>query len=238
MQTVDQGQVLSLLASLAELAWLYLQLYGLRTARWIYANPDGTLGTVCGLAGAFVLAVSRKREALGWLLFLASNAAMIALGRRLDRPDIVVLQCGFTITSLLGLWRTAIKPRLHWDDWRGDLAGTPTMFIWHLASFRGYRLDLHKFVGLDGWGCFHTHPATAVRVVLRGGYIEEVEIPEGHRREFKHVAAGSISLVRPELAHRIHWLPHGVSWSLWLRGPKTHETQLRGPGWPAGSKAA
>lgn len=243
--------MLDLLATLAELAWLYIQLYGLRTARWIYANPDGTIGTVCGLAGAFVLAASAKREAWGWLLFLASNAAMIALGQRLDRPDIVILQCGFTITSLLGLWRTAGKPLWQswiWDEWRGDFDGVPVMLIKYLASWRGWRLDLHQMIAPDAPGCFHTHPAKAVRVVLWGGYTEEIEREQlpcdlqlASSQPWIHVEhrrPGYIGRVKPELCHRIHALPRGVSYSLWLRWPKTHKTQLRGPGWPQGSEAA
>ncbi len=113
--------LLSLAVDSAELVWLYLQLWtlraeiaGLQLLHWVSANPDGATGTACGLAGALVLAISstRQRQALGWSLFLASNAGMIALGLRLQRPDIIVLQCGFTITSLLGLWRTAVAPLL------------------------------------------------------------------------------------------------------------------------------
>ncbi len=232
------ASLIDLLATLAELAWLYLQLHGMRTARWVYANPDQATGAALGLLGAFLLARGSARAGLGWLAFLGSNAALIVMALRLDLPGVLVLQLGFTVTTGLGIWTWLIKPRLDWDEWRGDLAGNPTMFIWRLASFRGYRLDLHRMVAPDAWDCFHSHPATAMRVVLYGGYMEEIEAPEGQPRKWKIVPARSVSLVRPEFSHRISSLPRGVSWSLWLRGPKTHETQLRGPGWPEGSEAA
>jgi hypothetical protein len=232
--------VLALASTSIEVVWLKLQIWalhaeihGLQLLAWLAANPDGATGTACGLAGAFVLSVSRKREALGWLLFLASNAGLIALGLRLQRPDIVILQCGFTITSLLGLYRTAVKPWLHWDDWRGDFAGNPTMYIKRLVSFRGLCLDLHKMVAPDNPGCFHTHPARAVRFILWNGYGEEIECFDEVATLTRTWRPGMVGVVRPYLSHRIASLPRGTSYSLWLRAPKTHKTLLRGPGWSA-----
>jgi len=237
--------LLSLVGSSVELAWLYLQLWalraeiaGLQLLYWLQTNPDGAIGTACGLAGAWVLAISGRRQALGWALFLASNAGMIALGLRLQRPDIVMLQCGFIITSGLGLWRTGARPWLYWDEWRGDLDGNPTMLIKHLVTFRGRRADLHKIIGADPLNAYHTHPATAIRLVLWNGYVEELESSEKTGRRFRHCRPGHISVVRPETSHRIHFVVRGVSYSLWLRGLKTHKTELRGTGWPEGSEAA
>jgi hypothetical protein len=102
--------ILDLLASLAELAWLYIQLYGLRTARWVYANPDQATGAALGLLGAFLLARGGPRAGLGWLAFLGSNAALIAMAWRLDLPGVLLLQLGFTYTSLYGIWTHLIQP--------------------------------------------------------------------------------------------------------------------------------
>lgn len=237
--------LLALASAATETVWLKLQIWsllaqiqGLELLTWLTNNPDGATGTVCGIAGAWVLSTSSKRQALGWLLFLVSNAGLIALGLRLQRPDIVTLQCVFTVTSLLGLWRTGVKPWLQWDEWRGTDGGRVTMRIKHLVSWRGRRLDLHQMVAPDLPGCLHTHPVRAVRVVLWHGYVEEVERYDEANTFRRRLRPGSISIVRPDLSHRIDSLPRGTSYSLWLRGPKTHTTQLRGPGWPDGNPKA
>ncbi len=115
-----------------------------------------------------------------------------------------------------------------WHEWIGAIDGRETTLVRTLVNLRGWRVDLHKIIGSDDPECFHTHPATAIRVILWGGYFEEIE--GGYRRRLK---PGRISFVRPWLSHRIAELPNGASWSLWLRSPKTAAVQLRGPGWDA-----
>lgn len=118
---------------------------------------------------------------------------------------------------------------MRWDEWRGSLDGRPTMWIRRLygSKARG-GVDLHKMVRPDDPGCFHTHPAYAVRVVLWGGYIEELEDGTLARR-----GPGYVGMVKPDLSHRVDSLLNGrASYSLWLRGPKRATTELRGPGWP------
>lgn len=101
------------------------------------------------------------------------------------------------------------------------------MYIKRLASWRGYRLDLHKFVRADDSGCFHTHPAKALRFVLYGGYVEQVE--SGGLFVW---GVGDVGIIRPEFCHRVHAILNGrVSYSLWIRGPITHDVELRGNGW-------
>ena len=119
---------------------------------------------------------------------------------------------------------------MNWDEWRGDLKGRVVMRIKHLASWRGFKLDLHKFVAADAPGCRHTHPAKALRIVVWGGYVEEVESGPG-KLDLRTIRPGFIGFVRPELCHRIASLRRKVSYSLWLRWPKTHEIELRGQGW-------
>lgn len=116
---------------------------------------------------------------------------------------------------------------LRWDEWRGSLDGRPTMLILHLARWRDWRLDLHKFVGADDPGCFHSHPACAWRLVLAGGYVEQLEC--GALVTWRPLRG---SKVLPQLSHRVAKLLNGRwSYSLWLRGPKTHPVMLSGDGW-------
>lgn len=115
-KTIDSA--LSLGANLLELGWLYLQLwvlrldiYSIRAWSWITANPDEAIGSATALLGAYLLARNGKWASMGWLAFLASNFAIINLAMRLDRPGILVMQLGFTCTSMLGLWTWVVKPR-------------------------------------------------------------------------------------------------------------------------------
>lgn len=116
--------------------------------------------------------------------------------------------------------------KIKWDEWRGSLDGRPTFWKKNLFARRGWKIDLHKFVGADDPGCFHTHPAWAIRIVLWGGYQEEV--PKGFYRNFW---PGRIGIIPPWFSHRVSSLSKTVSYSLWLRGPKVSEIQLQGDGW-------
>ena len=53
---------------------------------------------------------------------------------------------------------------MRWDEWRGSIDGRPSMLVKRLFERWGYRIDLHKFIRADDPSCYHTHPATAVRV--------------------------------------------------------------------------
>lgn len=125
-----------------------------------------------------------------------------------------------------------------WDEWRGSLDGRPTMWIsrllklpfWKRAGkWLSCRVDLHKFTGRDDPGCFHTHPAYAIRIVLWGGYIDQV-YPTMHYVAWR---PGRIGLVRPELSHRVAGIYENrpASYSLWLRGPICADVRLDGDGW-------
>jgi hypothetical protein len=115
-----------------------------------------------------------------------------------------------------------------WHEWRGNLDGSRcVMLIRHVFAFRGFRLDLHKFVGADSPGCFHSHPAIAIRLVISGGYVEEFDDGSTATRR-----PGFAGIVRPNDVHRIARLINGrSSWSLWFRFPKSHEVRLVGHGW-------
>lgn len=106
----------------------------------------------------------------------------------------------------------------------------PALWIKNLLYLRGRRLDFHAIVRADEEGCFHTHPATAIRVILRGGYMEEM-LDEGAHNRLIARHPGHVGIVRPEMCHRIHRLLNGPSYSLWLRGQIVADTLLKGTGW-------
>lgn len=116
-----------------------------------------------------------------------------------------------------------------WDEWRGSNDGRPTLWVRHLLSAFGCKVDLHKMVRGDDQECFHTHPAYALRVILWGGYVEELE--SGRWRTWW---PGMIGLIAPSYAHRIGGLRNGrASYSLWLRFRKRAKVKLTGDGWAA-----
>ena len=120
-----------------------------------------------------------------------------------------------------------------WDEWRGSFDGRPVMYIKRLLRIGGWRLDLHKFVRADDEGCFHTHPAYALRVVLWGGYEEEVEIGTSALTYHRFWGPLNFGIVQPTYCHRVSKVLNGVSsYSLWLRAPAWYDVQLRGNGWP------
>lgn len=112
--------------------------------------------------------------------------------------------------------------------WRGSLDGRRTFLEKDLFSKDGYKITLHKMIAADDSECFHSHPATAIRWIVKGGYVEELY--DGRK---KNILEGSISIVRPNTKHRIHSLIEDESISLWIRSPKTHEIELMGSGWAA-----
>lgn len=122
---------------------------------------------------------------------------------------------------------------MNWDEWRGSFDGRPQMLIKHFVSALGCRVDLHKFVRADDPDCFHTHPAYALRIILWGGYEEQVYVGTTALTYYRAWRPGSIGLVKPSYCHRTSKIMNGIaSYSLWLRGPKRFDVQLRGKGWP------
>lgn len=117
---------------------------------------------------------------------------------------------------------------------RLDEDQTPVFYVKHLLHWRGWRIDLHKMVAPDQDACYHTHPANAIRIILYGGYVEEVydrDAPKIFRTHRNWWIPGMIGRVRPELCHRIHALFGHVSYSLWLRAPIMHNVTFFGRGW-------
>lgn len=135
--------------------------------------------------------------------------------------------------------------KINWDEWRGAHDGRPVLYIKTLASWGEYKLQLHKFVRGDDPGCYHSHPAKALRLILWGGYIEKVLLPVHPPSKFISTICIhhkwwplKCGIVRPELVHRIMGLRGGACYTLWLRWPKTHAVELIGDGWPEHAEPA
>ena len=123
---------------------------------------------------------------------------------------------------------------MKWDSWRGNPNGEryrvefedATMLIKKLFHIGDWKVKLHAMVGSDSEGCYHTHEAWSFRLVLWGGYIEEME--DGKLRTWFPLRFGLIS---PKLSHRVARPIFKKSYSLWIRSPKKYEVELRGSGW-------
>ncbi len=123
-------------------------------------------------------------------------------------------------------WVHAIFRAITFDEWVGTRDRRAVMWVKHLLRVGGYRVAIHKFVRADEEGCFHSHPAHAIRIVLSGGYIEELS--NGTKRA---VRPGHVGHIAPALEHRVAALLDGrSSWSLWLRGPSIAKIHIRGCG--------
>jgi hypothetical protein len=48
----------------------------------------------------------------GWLLFLLSNGAWIAYGIKVGAHGLVAMQIGFTLTSLMGVYRWLVAAKM------------------------------------------------------------------------------------------------------------------------------
>lgn len=68
------------------------------------------VGCATGLSGAALLACNKHYSGWGFALFLASNVAWIFFGVLSHTTGIVVMQMGFTVTSIIGVWRWLIAP--------------------------------------------------------------------------------------------------------------------------------
>ena len=70
-------------------------------------------GAIGGAAGALLLACNNRHSGYGFVLFLASNLAWIIYGLMTHTYGIVLMQIVCTGTSLLGVWRWLVQPRLN-----------------------------------------------------------------------------------------------------------------------------
>lgn len=69
-------------------------------------------GAAMGASGALLLAFNNRWSGYGFVLFLASNVAWIAYGVLSSAYGLVSMQIVCTGTSLLGVWRWLVMPRI------------------------------------------------------------------------------------------------------------------------------
>jgi hypothetical protein len=69
------------------------------------ANLLQWAGCIFGLSGAFLLALNNRFSGYGFYLFLVSNAAWIAFAMLTSVQALSVQNIGFTLTSLIGIYR-------------------------------------------------------------------------------------------------------------------------------------
>lgn len=62
-------------------------------------------GSFFGLAGAGVLSINTGFSGWGWAFFLASNACLIPYLLQTRQRHMLLMQIGFTLTSLTGIVR-------------------------------------------------------------------------------------------------------------------------------------
>lgn len=65
-------------------------------------------GTICGIAGATLIASNVRRSPWGWWLFLASSLVLSLYGLLIGAYGIMLLNLCFVMTNLLGLVRVWI----------------------------------------------------------------------------------------------------------------------------------
>jgi hypothetical protein len=63
------------------------------------------MGSITGLIGAFLLATHTRFSGWGFIAFLVSNFAWIGFALLQGISSILLMQAGFTATSLLGIYR-------------------------------------------------------------------------------------------------------------------------------------
>ncbi|MBK6616582.1 hypothetical protein [Ottowia sp.] len=67
-------------------------------------------GCVTALMGSLLLAVKGRFAGFGFVLYLASNGLWALFGVVTNAPAIVVMQTGFGLTSLIGIWQWVVVP--------------------------------------------------------------------------------------------------------------------------------
>ncbi len=64
------------------------------------------LGTGFGLTGALLLATNSRFSRFGWYAYLLANVFMIGFALHIDARGLLLQQCGFLVTTVIGIYRT------------------------------------------------------------------------------------------------------------------------------------
>lgn len=65
-----------------------------------------------GLSGTLLLATKSQWAGWGFVAFLGSNAGWLAFAWQHNHQAMFIQQIGFTISSLLGIWKWLIEPAI------------------------------------------------------------------------------------------------------------------------------
>ena len=72
------------------------------------------MGAVFGIAGSYLLAMGNDKSRWGWVLFLVSNAFLIAFAINIEAFAMLAMQFVFVITASMGVrnqfFKTATTP--------------------------------------------------------------------------------------------------------------------------------
>ncbi|WP_338924098.1 nicotinamide mononucleotide transporter (plasmid) [Pseudomonas silesiensis] len=67
-------------------------------------------GTFTGIAGALLVASNTRYSPWGWLSFLISSTCMAGFAGLTGAYGLLLLECCFFLTNVLGLWRWLLLP--------------------------------------------------------------------------------------------------------------------------------
>ncbi len=81
---------------------------------------------------------------------------------------------------------------------------------WRLAGAGRFMLRLHRILKPDQTPFLHTHPFSYLSIVLRGGYTERLELPDGRLRTIRH-RPGAVIVRSSKTAHRIEAVEPGCT---------------------------
>lgn len=82
-------------------------MFGISMEHWLQ-----WIGCAMGLGGSLLLALNCRVSGWGFVLFLVSNVFWISFGLLTDAPGIVVMNLGFSGTSLMGVWKWLVLPAI------------------------------------------------------------------------------------------------------------------------------
>lgn len=101
--------------------WLYAQCWG-----YVQSHPAEVLGTVTGIAGAFVMSLNNRRSRLAWPIWIVSNVSWVDYALALSPVGwgMVVLQSIFAAINVFGAWTWLIAPMLRRNGLRVNTGPT------------------------------------------------------------------------------------------------------------------
>ena len=93
---------------------------------------------------------------------------------------------------------------------------------WNLHLGR-FSIKLHHILRNDHDRCEHDHPWNFIRIILWGGYVEEVNGKKRTCKPWRPWAPWRVYPVSGTFKHRVDTLVKGSSWSLILCGPRIRD---------------